>query len=298
MAIETHFKSDKWVKCISGSATIRAVAITATEVSSLLAERHGLGPNGSKALAESIIAGLILSSYCKSGEKINLNIQGSGWCNQSMIDANADAEIRGYVLERNPAEIKLARSVGPWGIGLLSVLRTKFDEAKPYIGTVPLLTGHLAKDLTFYWLQSEQVNSAVGIEVFMENGKIVLAEGFLIQAMPGASDADIQFIEDHLKKLHQFDSQASLRSTPTRLLSYLLENQSFNVVEEKNLTFKCGCSLDRVKRSIKLVGDEEILSMIAEKKNVEIDCDFCSEHYLLTPAILESLLSTANSGTK
>jgi molecular chaperone Hsp33 len=296
MAIETNFKSDKWVKCISGSGTIRAVAITATEVSSLLSGRHALTPAGSKALAESIIAGLILSSYCKSGEKINLNIQGSGWCTQSMIDANADAEIRGYVLERSPADIKLARSIGPWGIGLLSVLRTKFDEAKPYIGTVPLLTGHLAKDLTFYWLQSEQVNTAVGIEVFMENDKIVLAEGFLIQAMPGASDDDIQFIEDHLKKLHQFDSQASLRSTPTLLLSYLLENQSFSVVEEKSLTFKCGCSLDRVKRSIKLVGDEEIHSMIAENKNVEIDCDFCSEHYLLTPSILESLLSSPSSG--
>ena len=296
MAIETNFKSDKWVKCISGSGTIRAVAITATEVSNLLSGRHALTPSGSKALAESIIAGLILSSYCKSGEKINLNIQGSGWCTQSMIDANADAEIRGYVLERAPADIKLARSIGPWGIGLLSVLRTKFDEAKPYIGTVPLLTGHLAKDLTFYWLQSEQVNTAVGIEVFMENDKIVLAEGFLIQAMPGASDDDIQFIEDHLKKLHQFDSQASLRSTPTLLLSYLLENQSFSVVEEKSLTFKCGCSLDRVKRSIKLVGDEEIHSMIAENKNVEIDCDFCSEHYLLTPSILESLLSSPSSG--
>jgi len=290
MAIEAQLKNDKWVKCISGTGTIRAVAITATEVSNILSTRHGLSPNGKKALAESIIAGLILSSYCKSGEKINLNIQGSGWCSQSMIDANADAEIRGYVLERAASDIKLARSVGPWGIGLLSVLRTKFDEAKPYIGTVPLLTGHLAKDLTFYWLQSEQVNSAVGIEVFMENDQIVLAEGFLIQAMPGASEADIQLIEEHLKKLHQFDSQANVRSTPTRLLSYLLEHQSFSVVEEKNLCLKCGCSLDRVKRSIQLVGEAEIQSMIDENKNVEIDCDFCSERYHLTPEILASLL--------
>jgi len=298
MAIENQFTSDKWVKCISGTGTIRAVAITATEVSTLLAKRHGLSPSGTKALAESIIAGLILSSYCKSGEKINLNIQGSGWCTQSMIDANADAEIRGYVLERPASDIKLARSIGPWGIGLLSVLRTKYDEAKPYIGTVPLLTGHLAKDLTFYWLQSEQVNTAVGIEVFMENDQIVLAEGFLIQAMPGASESDIQLIEEHLKKLHQFDSQASLRSTPTRLLSYLLEHQSFSVLEEKNLTFKCGCTLDRVKRSIQLVGDEEIRSMIEENKNFEIDCDFCSEPYILTPSILHSLLSTHASGAK
>ena len=298
MSIEIKFNQDKWVKCISSSGTIRAIAITATEVTKVLTERHQLAPAGSKAIAESMIAGLLLSSYCKSGEKINLNIQGSGWCHQAIIDANADAEIRGYVLERPQSEVNLARGIGPWGIGLLSVLRTKFEEAKPYIGTVPLLTGHLAKDLTFYWLQSEQVNSAVGIEVFMEGDRVVLAEGFLIQAMPGATDTDIQFIEDHLKKLHHFDSNSSLRGSPTHLLSYLLENQSFSVIEEKNLTLKCPCTLDRVKRSLMLVGDQELQSMIDENKNFEIDCDFCSEHYVFTPLMLRSLLTVNPSGAQ
>ena len=292
MSIEIQFKNDKWVKCLSNSGTIRAVAINATEVTQKLTERHQLSPAGSVAIAESLIAGLILSSYCKSGEKINLNIQGSGWAHQAIIDANADAEIRGYVLERPQEEVTLSRGTGPWGIGLLSVLRTKYDEAKPYIGTVPLLTGRLAKDLTFYWLQSEQVNSAVGIDVFMEGDKVVHAEGFLIQAMPGATETDIQFIEDHLKKLHQFDSQSTLRESPTHLLSYLLENQAFSVLEEKPITLKCPCSLDRVKRSLLLVGDVELQSMIDENKNFTIDCDFCSEHYEFTPAMLKTLLSS------
>jgi molecular chaperone Hsp33 len=297
MSIQIEQQNDKWVKCISGTGTIRAIAVTATDAANLLSQRHGLLPPGTKALAESLIAGLLLSSYCKSGEKINLNIQGSGWCHQAIIDANADAEIRGYVMERPAEDIQLARNTGPWGIGLLSVLRTKFDEAKPYIGTVPLLTGHLAKDLTFYWLQSEQVNSAVGIEVFMKGGRVELAEGFLIQAMPGAGEADIQLIEEHLKKLHQFDSQANLRSTPTKLLSYLLEHQSFSVIEEKPLTVKCPCTLDRVKRSLMLIGEAEIRSMIAEAKNFEIDCDFCSEHYIFTSAMLTDLLTDLLRGT-
>jgi molecular chaperone Hsp33 len=296
MAIQKTFENDKWVKAISSTGTIRAVAVTATELSQTLSARHELGPTGTKALAESLIAGLILSSYCKAEEKVNLNIQGSGWCHQAIIDANAEAEIRGYVLQRKDADVKLARGIGPWGIGLLSVLRTKHADAKPYIGTVPLLTGHLAKDLTFYWLQSEQVNSAVGIEVFMENGKVVLAEGFLIQAMPGATDHDIQLIEDHLKTLHQFDPGADLRSTPTRLLSHLLQQQSFSLLEEKPVTFKCGCTLDRVKRSLLLVGEEELRSMAEEKKDFQIDCDFCSEHYVFTPSMIEALIVKEGSG--
>ena len=292
MSIEYQSKTDKWVKCISTSGTIRAVAIRATETAQFIADRHGLSEIGTIAFSEALIASLILSSYCKSGEKVNLNIQGSGWCHQAIIDANADAEVRGYVLERPQDEIRLARNVGPWGIGLMSVLRTKHEQTQPYIGTVPLLTGRLAKDLTFYWLQSEQVQSAVGIEVFMENGRIKLADGFLIQAMPGATDEDIATIEAHLKTLHQYDPDATQRKTPVNLLSYLLENQAFSLLEEKPLTFKCPCTLDRVKRSLSLVGADELTQMISEQKDFEVKCDFCSENYVLNTATLKDILAT------
>lgn len=292
MSIVYQAPNDKWVKCISNSGTIRAVAINATEITNYLTQRHRTALAGTKSLSEGVIASLLLSSYCKDQEKINLNIQGSGWCHQAIIDANSNAEVRGYVIERNYDDIELAKDIGPWGIGLLSVLRTKNDEAKPYIGTVPLLTGHLAKDLTFYWLQSEQVHSAVGIEVHLDFEKncVTFAQGFLIQALPGASESDIQFIENHIKKLNFLEPESTQRQSPTHLLSFLLENQAFSVLEEKPLSVKCACTMERVKRSIALIGPHEIQSMIMEGKNIEVNCDFCSEKYTFTPAMLEDLL--------
>jgi len=291
MSIEYISKEDKWVKCINTSGTIRAVAISAADISNKMSEQHGSNEIATKALSEATIATLLLSSYCKTGEKVNLNIKGSGWCSHGIVDANADAVVRGYVIERDPKEIQLAKGVGPWGIGLLSVLRTKHEQSQPYIGTVPLLTGHLAKDLTFYWLQSEQVQSAVGIDVRVENGKVILAEGFLIQAMPGATDADIQFIEEHLKKLHQFDSKSDQRKSPINLLSFLLENQTFSVLEEKQLTYACPCSFERAKRSMVLVGSDELKSMLTENKDIEVLCDFCSEKYKFAPKIIQELIN-------
>ena len=295
MSIEHRSSLDKWVKCLSNSGTIRAVAINATEISNLLISRHKSSPAGMVALSEGLIAGLLLSSYCKDEEKVNLNIQASGWCHQAIIDANANAEVRGYILERDQSEVNLAKNVGPWGIGLMSVLRTKHEGAKPYIGTVPLLTGRLPKDLTFYWHQSEQVQSAVGIEVLLEDNKITFAEGFLIQAMPGASDADLQFIEDHLKNLYQFGTDSNQRKSPTHLLSYLFENQPFSIVDEKNITLKCPCTVERVKRSIALIGNEELQSIIDEGKDAEITCDFCSEKYVFTPLMIEALIKDQES---
>jgi molecular chaperone Hsp33 len=291
MSVSITSNLDKWVKCISTSGTIRAVAITATESSQFLSSRHQLSAAGSKSLAESIIAGLLLSSYCKTGEKVNLNIQGSGNCSTAIVDANSEGQFRGYVVERDPTQIQIGRGIGPWGIGLFSVLRTKHEESQPYIGTVPLLTGHLAKDLSFYWLQSEQVNSAVGIEVFMdEHGKIKMAEGFLIQALPGATEADITFIENHLKRLQEIDSNNTVRSSPVQLLSFILENQTFTVLEETPLTVSCPCTVDRVKRSLTLIGSEELTSMADENKDFQINCDFCSEVYSFTPEQIRQLI--------
>ena len=279
-----YFKSqnDKWVKCISASGTIRAIAVSATETATFFSKRHQMNDDGTiKALSEALVAGLILSSYCKAEEKINLNIQGSGWCKHAIIDANADAEVRGYVVARPKEEVKISKDVGPWGIGLLSVLRTKHQENKPYIGTVPLLTGHLAKDLTFYWLQSEQVQSAVGIEVITQGGSLQRAEGFLIQAMPGATEQDISYIESHLRKFQQFRENTAEQDNPKNLLSYLLEDQTFSILEEKQITAHCPCSLDRVKRSLLLIGEAELTAIFSEGQQTEINCDFCSEKYFL-----------------
>jgi molecular chaperone Hsp33 len=292
MSIEFQSQHDKWVKCITNSGTIRAVAINATEITNFLTQRHQTQLAGTKSLSEGILASLLLATYCKDEEKVNLNIQASGWCHQAIFDANADAEVRAYIIERPYDDIELPKDVGPWGVGLLSVLRTKHDESKPYIGTVPLVTGHLAKDLTFYWLQSEQVQSAVGIEVQLDFEKniVTFAQGFLIQALPGASDDDLAFIEEHIRKLNFLEPESSQKRSPTHLLSFLLENQPFSVIEEKHLSVKCKCNLDRVKRSISLIGRSEIESMISEGKNTEVNCDFCSEKYVFTPEMLEELI--------
>jgi molecular chaperone Hsp33 len=290
MSIDSKSSVDRWVKCISTSGTIRAVALTAKETIQKIIDRHEASEIGARALAEGAIAGLILASYSKGEEKINLNIKGSGWARHAIFDVNAEAEVRGYVIERPQNEVELARHVGPWGIGLLSVIRTKHDDSQPYIGTVPLVTGRLAKDLTFYWLQSEQVQSAVGIDVVMDGTTVVHAEGFLIQALPGASDADIAYIERHLKQFPTLDIDAVQKSSPVNLLSFLLNDQSFNLLEEKNIAFKCPCSLERVMRSLVLLGPADLKSMVDEKKDVEIICDFCNEKYLISPDTIVGIL--------
>lgn len=291
--------SDRWIKCVSSQSNIRGVAIQATHLVKQMAELHGLSGMGARGLGEAAIAGLLVGSYCKPGERVNLNIQGNGLYKQALVDAHPDGTVRGYVIERpqRPDEITIDfEDRGPWGTGLLSILRTKGGEGKqPYIGTVPLVTGHLAKDLTFYWMQSEQVPSAVGLIANLE-GDDICAGGFLVQALPGASPEEISQIENHIHDLSSLAGELARNADPIHLLSRIFQSSPFMVVEEKPLEMKCNCSWERVEKALVLVGASELQAMLKEDRKADVRCDFCAKNYEIDAEKLKKLIDTALHG--
>jgi molecular chaperone Hsp33 len=285
--------SSRWIKCISTHGNIRGVAIEATELVQSLADLHNLKGHAARGLGEAIMGALLISSYCKQGQRINLNIQGTGYFQQALVDAFPDGTVRGYIIERDVIG-NLDPEIGPWGTGLLSVLRTK-DEAggKPYIGTVPLLTGHLAKDLSFYWVQSEQIPSAVGLAVNLEGDRVTSAGAFLVQALPGASPAEVKMVEQHIQEIHSLAERMAEDSRPLQLLSQIFQSTAFMVVEERELHFKCNCSWDRVQRALALIGVEELNSMLLEDQLAVVRCDFCEKEYRVDESMLKQLIQQA-----
>ena len=291
--------TSRWIKCISTQGSIRGIAIQATDLARELADMHGLKGLGARGLGEAAVAALLVSSYCKNGERINLNIRGSGHYSQALVDAYPDGKLRGYVVERTLSADERMRisEEGPWGEGLLSILKTKDQEGQqPYIGTVPLLTGHLAKDLTFYWFQSEQVPSAVGIAVEMNGDRIESAGGFLVQAMPGASPAEVKMIEQHIQDIHSLSQEFVKSADPIQVLSKIFQSTAFIVVEERPLVFHCQCSWDRVKKALILVGADELRAMLKEEEQAVVRCDFCSKDYSVDRKMLESLIEMTTGG--
>jgi molecular chaperone Hsp33 len=269
------------------------VAIQASALVQEIGDRHKLGDVGMQALGESLIGGLLLASYCKEGERVNLNIQGSGHCSQALVEAHPNGTVRGYVVESERGASG-SQVEGPWGSGLLSVLKTKDQEGEqPYIGTVPLLTGHLAKDLTYYWVQSEQVPSALGIAINVQKGRVTEAGGFLVQAMPGAASNEIRDIEKHINEIQSLARSLTDDSDPTRLLTRIFQDTAFILLEDKELKFKCTCSWDRVVRALTLIGTSELQAMLAEDDHASVRCDFCGSEYKVDHAALQKLIDQA-----
>lgn len=280
-----------WVKALLSTGTVLGIAIDAKDLLEKSSLRHEFKDEKTiQSYGESLLAALMLASYCKKGERINLNIRGSGNVFQSVIDSHPDGSVRGYVVPRESSTpYSIGENAGPWGDGLLSVLRTKdTTNEPPYIGTVPLVTGHLAKDLTFYWLQSEQVPTAIGLSVKVSKaGKVTEAAGFMVQALPGASEEDLKWIE---AQIHDWTKV----KTPKETLAHLFQNAQFSIIETQKLSFKCDCSVERVERALALVGVAELKSLIEERNGAEVKCDFCSENYKMDAEKLEELIARSS----
>jgi molecular chaperone Hsp33 len=305
MSSRSATSGSHWIKCIATHGNIRGVAIQATELVQRAATMHQVTGMGAQGLGEAMIGALFIGSYCKPGERVNLNIQGSGRYVQALVDAHPDGTVRGYVIEREQhADEVITREdgetpMGPWGNGVMSVLRTKGTEGKqPYIGTVPLVTGHFAKDLSFYWMQSEQVPSACGVKIITEGATVKAAGGFLVQAMPGASQDELKAIESHINDLHSLEEQISADFDPVQLLSKIFQSTPFMIVEDRPLEFVCQCSWDRVKRALVLVGAQELRAMLDEDGEAIVRCDFCTKEYRVNRTQLQEMIDGENAAVR
>lgn len=281
---------DKWIKCIAKGGNIQATAITAKDLIETAQLKHSLGENEIKPLGEAMLAGLLLASTCKHGERINLSVKGDHYLKQVIVDAYPTGIVRGFIDTRKQHP-PLDNSKGPWQNGLLYVMRVKPEQKDPYIGVVPNVTGHLAKDITYYLSQSEQIPSAVGLVVNTDtNGTAQSAGAFLVQIMPGATLDEIKMVENNIQSMEKLAKQIAVNENPTSILGQVFNDMIFTLLEERPLRFECSCSRERVKEALHLFGIDELKDMIAKDGGTKIHCDFCSDEFKFNTTELEEII--------
>jgi molecular chaperone Hsp33 len=213
--------------------------------------------------------------------------------------------VRGYV--RNPlaetAEFQ-AETKGIIGKGMFHVIRESgFDVGlyrEPYHGSVPLYTGEIAEDFAYYLMKSEQIPSAVILGVLLQKDDpyIKAAGGIMLQTMPGANEHIITMIEDTIRHAPHISEVISEGATPEDLVKMALGIIDYEILDEKEIEFKCNCSPERAVSLITSLGKIEIESMIIEDKGAAMTCGFCNETYRLDEMdlqkILDSLIDSKN----
>ncbi|KHF28451.1 33 kDa chaperonin [Anoxybacillus sp. BCO1] len=207
--------------------------------------------------------------------------------------------MRGYVsnphvhFELNAnGKLDVARAVGT--NGTLTVVKD-LGLRDYFTGQVPLVSGELGEDFTYYFVSSEQTPSSVGVGVLVNRDYTILAAGgFILQLMPGAEEKTIANIEKSLATIPPISKMIESGLTPEQILYELLGGeQHVNILEKMPVSFVCRCSRERVADAIVSLGVEEIQQMIDEEGKAEASCHFCNETYTFSAEDLEELKKLA-----
>ncbi|MCM3667086.1 Hsp33 family molecular chaperone HslO [Mesobacillus subterraneus] len=286
--------SDYLVKALAFNGQIRAYAVKSTETVGEAQRRHYTWPVASAALGRSMSAGLMMGAMLKGDEKLTIKIAGGGPLGPILVDSNARGEVRGYVT--NPhvhfdlnehGKLDVRRGVGT--DGTLSVVKD-IGMRDYFTGQVPLISGELGEDFTYYFVTSEQVPSSVGVGVLVNpDNSIKAAGGFIIQLMPGTKDETIAFIENRLKEIPPVSKLIDKGLSPEELLEELLGKENVKVLETVPVSFECNCSKERFHTALISLGSAELQDMIETDGQAEAHCHFCNEKYLFTKEELEEM---------
>jgi molecular chaperone Hsp33 len=283
---------------VSGTAAGVSLRVFAADTTSVVSEaraRHGLSPTATAALGRSMTGALLLAQVLSKTPEahVTVRVQGDGPIGYIVAEGGRDGSMRGYV-KYPEADLPPRVSDGKLDVGGLvgtdgdiAVMRV-LENAEPYIGSVPLVSGEIADDLATYLYQSEQIPSALLLGVHLDSSGVTHAGGLLIQAMPGTSDETLGKLEENIRVMGQITTvmrSEGILGVVTRAtlgLDYLGDEDAMNV------RFQCRCSLERARSSLVYFSKDERQEMI-EQGGQEVICHWCDEHHLVTPELIRSL---------
>lgn len=276
---------------------VRLFAARTTDLVEEIRRRHDCSPTAAAAVGRTATAAAIMGAMLKGDEKLTVQVKGNGPIGQIVADANANGDVRAYA--DNPQADLPLNSVGKLDVagvvgteGYLHVVKD-LGLREPYRGSVPIVSGELAEDFTYYFAKSEQTPSAVSLGVLVDTDySIKAAGGWVLQLLPGVAEEDIAELERRIAAMPPVTSMLERGLTPEDMMRELADRLS--TVTVSPLRFQCFCSRERVEQTLVAVGKEELDAMIAETGEAEVVCHFCNEKYQFNDGELKALRDRLN----
>ena len=287
--------TDYLIKAIDKTKNLRLLTITAKDLVQEAQTRHDTWSASSAVLGRTLLAGVLLAgAELTDQEELTIRLLGNGPVGPTIVTAKSDLTVKGYV--KNPhialppkenGHIDVKKAVGAGWLEVTKDLGLK----EPYTGQVPIVSGEIAEDIAYYLTKSEQIPSAVGLSVFVNpNNTIGEASGFMLQALPGASDSLITKTIERINDLPTLSTAFLSGLTPEKLAAMILGDDC-KILEKDEVAFKCDCSKEKYGKILATMKKSQLETMINEDHGAELTCSFCGNKYHYTEDELKAILT-------
>ena len=275
---------DYIIRATAAGDTVRAFAISSTELTAEAREIHHTFPVVTAALGRLLSAGAMMGSMMKGeNDKLTLIMKGDGPIGQLTVTVDSHGNVKGFPAEPS-VDIPLKRAGkldvgGAIGRGTLTVIMDR-GLKEPYNGEVEIQTGEIGDDLAYYFTVSEQTPSAVGLGVMVDTDSSVKhAGGFIIQMMPDVEEGTVAAIEAKLDGADPVTTMMEKGMSPEDILEYYLGDLDLRINEKLPVQFHCDCSKERVAGALATLSTKDLSDIINDGEEIEVKCYFCNSAY-------------------
>lgn len=276
---------DYVIRAVDEEAGVLAFAARTTELVERARQIHGCSPTAAAALGRLLTASAMMGLMLKSEkDNVTLRVEGGGPAGVLLAFSDSKGGVKGYIANPEadlPLNEKEKLDVG--GVvgrqGTLTVIKD-LGLKDPYVGQVPLVSGEIAEDLTYYFAKSEQIPSAVSLGVLVDRDERVRAAGgFIVQLLPNADENTAIFIEENIKAMKPVTQLIDAENSPEELLHMALPGFKLKFLAKNEVSYRCSCSRERLESVIVSLGREEVEQILKEKGKMELVCQYCRKKY-------------------
>lgn len=285
-----HYTSDELIRV--SIATTRQITETARK-------QHHLSPVACAALGRAMTGALLLAGDYKNHEGVSLKFAGDGPLGAVHVDAFDTNKVRGYVdqpsadLPLKPnGKLDVGGAVGKHG----TLTVTRFTPEKTtYTSQADLVSGEIAEDLAYYLLTSEQVPSTISLGVLVDRDYTIAASGgFLVQALPGAKDEDLERVEGNITQIGPITTYLHDHPDADGLIDIIMSGMHYKELYRQPLAWQCTCSLQRFENALISLREEDKKTLL-EDPQVEMVCHYCGSKYVLTHDQVAALFAKSSA---
>lgn len=291
------------------SKSYRIYVTVSSELVQKAARIHDTTPVASAGFGRVLTAAGLMGVMLKNDEdKLTVNFKGDGPAGQILATAYGDGRVKGYIANpyvdlplNDKGKLDVGGSLGKGEVTVIKDMGLK----EPYIGSIALVSGEIADDLTAYFYISEQQNTSVALGVKVERDySIGAAGGIIIQLLPDAAEEAVQALESMIEKMEPMTSIISRVQENSRAMSdsgvvkavlaeifkSMPEEYKPEIIGERDIRWDCDCSRERIEKALMTIGKKDLKEIIEEDGQAELQCHFCLKKYSFNRDELQQIL--------
>lgn len=291
MSITPSTGQDTLQKFIFDNAAVRGELIDISATWREVQARHDYPAPVKKLLGQMTAAAALLSANLKFNGSIVMQIHGDGPVSLLVVECDAELRLRataklsaGATVAEDATLTSLLNAHGKGRFVITLDPLEKVPGQQPYQGIVPLDGDDVSTVIENYMLRSEQLDTRLWLAADDQ-----VSRGLLLQKLPyhgGKAEATPVSEEEALETWNRavilgstLKEQELLETGIDVLIQRLFWEETIRVFDPLHPQFHCSCTREKVGNMLKMLGREEVESVIAELGQVAVNCDFCGKHY-------------------